>query len=156
MPFSFLPHRLPAPKKPVRSSGLRSRALALTLPLALTLAGLSLLNTPALAQAGSDCVPGGTVAQTNACAIKSFQETDTEMQILYADVMRALSAHERPDLRRDQTDWTRQRNQRCKQAEAAHEAQPDWPRRYHECLSRLTREREAGLKHWLNAGGPPP
>ena len=106
------------------------------------------------AQAGADCVAGGSVQQTNACAIKDFQQADTDHQILYGDVMRALSAHERPALRKEQSDWTRSRTTQCKKAQAAYEAQPDWPRRYHDCLSEQIKGREAALKRWLHFGAP--
>lgn len=113
--------------------------------------------TPSLvqAQAGAECVPGGTVEQTNACAVKAFQEADTDNQILYGDVMRALAAHERPALRRDQGEWARYRITQCKKAEAAAEGRDDWPRRYHECLLRFTESRDAALKQWLHHGPPP-
>ena len=133
-----------SPRAP-RLSHLRQLPCAL---LALWLAG------PAHAQAGADCVPGGTVAQTNACAVKAFQQADTDNQILYGDVMRALSAHERPELRREQSEWARQRGAQCKKAQAVHEALPEWPRLYHECLTAATRQREAALKRWLHFGGP--
>ena len=114
-----------------------------------------LLTSPALqAQAGADCVPGGTVQQTNACAIKDFQQADTDNQILYGDVMRALSAHERPALRKEQSDWTRSRTTQCKKAQAAFEAQADWPRRFHECLSQQIKARDGVLKQWLHHGAP--
>ena len=106
------------------------------------------------AQAGADCVPGGNVQQTNACAIKDFQQADTDHQILYGDVMRALSAHERPALRKEQSDWTRSRTTQCKKAQAAFEAQADWPRRFHECLSQQIKARDGVLKQWLHHGAP--
>lgn len=109
---------------------------------------------PAHAQAGADCVPGGSTAQTNACAVKAFQEADTDNQILYGDVMRVLSAHERPALRKEQSEWTRHRVQQCKQAQAAAEALPDWPRRYHECLVQQIKARDEVLKRWLHQGPP--
>ena len=109
----------------------------------------------AYAQAGAACVPGGTVAQTNACAVEAFQKADTDNTILYGDVMRILSAHERPLLRRDQNEWIRQRAATCKKAEAAHEAQSDWPRRYHECLSTEIAKRKKELMVWLHEGPPP-
>ena len=110
--------------------------------------------TSAHAQAGADCVAGGNVQQTNACAIKDFQQADTDHQILYGDVMRALSAHERPALRKEQSDWTRSRTTQCKKAQAAFEAQADWPRRFHECLSQQIKARDGVLKQWLHHGAP--
>lgn len=107
------------------------------------------------AQAGAACVPGGTVEQTNACAVQAFQQADTDNNILYGDVMRILSAHERPALRRDQNDWTRQRTATCKKQEAAHEAQPNWSRRYHECLVAEIAKRKKELMVWLHEGPPP-
>ncbi|WP_424951794.1 lysozyme inhibitor LprI family protein [Comamonas thiooxydans] len=112
------------------------------------------LSQHALAQAGADCVPGGTTAQTNACAIKDFQQADTDHQILYGDVMRALSAHERPALRKEQGEWSRHRITHCKQATKAFEALPDWPSRYHGCLVQQITARDAVLKRWLHQGPP--
>ena len=109
----------------------------------------------AWAQADSECRPGGTVAETNACAVRAWQHADADLQILYGDVMRALSAHERPDLRQDQAAWQRARTAHCKAAQRAAEAQPEWPRLYHECLTAQTRSRRAGLMHWLQHGTAP-
>lgn len=114
-----------------------------------------LIGGMAHAQAGAACNPQSTaISSLNACAIKAFQEADTGNQILYGDVMRALSAHERPALRKDQSEWTRHRIQQCKQAQAGVEAQPDWPRRYHECLVQQIKARDDVLKHWLHRGPP--
>ena len=108
----------------------------------------------ALAQAGATCVSGGSTEQTNACAVQAFQQADTDNNILYGDVMRILSAHERPALRRDQNDWIRQRAATCKKQQAAHEAQPDWTRRYHECLVAEIGKRRQELMVWLHEGPP--
>ncbi|MBS0430160.1 MAG: DUF1311 domain-containing protein [Proteobacteria bacterium] len=106
------------------------------------------------AQAGADCKPQGTPAEANACALRDFQAADTEIAVLYADVMRALSAHERPQLRREHTAWNQQRITHCKQATRPAEQQPDGPRRYHECMTEQTRERRRGLMRWLSADSP--
>ncbi len=115
---------------------------------------LCFLPAWAMAQAGTACVENGTVAQTNACAVKAFQEADTGNQILYGDVMRALSADERPALRRNQNEWTRQRAQHCKRAEAALEDRSDWSARYHDCLTRQIKARDQELRRWLHLGPP--
>lgn len=115
---------------------------------------LSLATGPASAQAGAACVPGGTAEQVNACALRDFQAADTEIGVLYSDVMRALSAHERPQLRREHQTWMQQRNAGCKQATRAVEQQADGPRRYHECLTEKTRERRRGLMRWLSMDTP--
>ena len=73
-------------------TGPRAAALALA---------LCLVGQAAWAQAGGACRPGRTVDETNACAVRDYQEADTAIQIQYGDVMRALSAHERPGLRQD-------------------------------------------------------
>ncbi|AVS74584.1 lysozyme inhibitor LprI family protein [Paracidovorax cattleyae] len=106
------------------------------------------------AQAGAACKPGGTVAETNACAVQAWQQADTAIAILYGDVMRALSAHERPQLRQEQTAWQRERITRCKQATRATEAQPEGPRLYHECLTAETEARRRGLMRWLTLEHP--
>lgn len=118
---------------------------------------LGSLSTTALAQAGAACDPQSTaVSSLNACAVQRFQEVDTAQNILYADVMRALSAHERPALRQDQTAWSRSRTRDCKARHAADEGLSDWPARYHQCLTTITEARRAALMHWLHHGEKPP
>lgn len=111
-------------------------------------------STGAHAQAGAACKPDGTVAETNACAVQAFQTADTQIAILYGDVMRALSAHERPQLRQEQSAWQRERTLRCKQATRATEQQPEGPRLYSECLTTETKARRQGLMRWLNLDHP--
>ena len=78
---------------------------ALAAPVGLLFALLPCLA--AWAQSGAGCVPGGTVAEVNACALQDFQTADTAIAVLYGDVMRALSAHERPQLREEHGAWPR-------------------------------------------------
>ena len=119
------------------------------------LACVATWNMPqAHAQAGAACKPGGTVEETNACAVQAFQVADTEIAVLYGDVMRALSAHERPQLRQEHTAWQRERTTRCKQAQRSNESQPQWPRLYHECLTAETQARRKGLMRWLSLDHP--
>ena len=74
------------------------------------------------AQAGAACAPGASdTASRNACAVQRFQQADSAQNILYGDVMRALSAHERPALRKDQSAWSRQRTSTCKARHAGDE-----------------------------------
>ena len=129
-------------------TGPRAAALALVL--------LCLVDTAARAQAGGACRPGGTVDETNACAVRDYQGADSALQVLYGDVMRALSAHERPALRQDHAAWQRARITRCKEAQRAQEARPEWPRLYHECLAAQTQARRPALLHWLHHGQAPP
>ena len=88
---------------------------------------LSLACAQAQAQAGAACRAGGTVDEINACAVQDFQAADTTIAVLYGDVMRALSAHERPQLRQEHTAWLRARATQCKQATRATEQQADGP-----------------------------
>jgi len=121
------------------------------------LAGACLLwfaASAAYAQAGAACVPGGTVEQVNACALRDFQAADTEIAVLYADVMRALSAHERPQLRREHSAWNGRRIRECKERTRTLEQQGDGLRRYHECMTDKTRERRSGLMRWLSTDTP--
>ena len=112
-------------------------------------------NTPqAHAQAGAACRNAGSVEETNACAVKAFQEADTQIAILYGDVMRALSAHERPQLRQEHTAWQRERTTRCKQATRSVESDAEWPRLYHECLTAETEARRRGVMRWLTLDHP--
>ena len=127
-------------------TGPRAAALALA---------LCLVGQAAWAQAGGACRPGGTVDETNACAVRDYQEADTAIQIQYGDVMRALSAHERPGLRQDHANWQRARITRCKEAQRTNEALPEWPRLYHECLTAQTQARRHALSYWLHHGHAP-
>jgi uncharacterized protein YecT (DUF1311 family) len=115
---------------------------------------MSLASDNAHAKAGAACKPGGSVDETNACAVQAFQAADTQMAILYGDMMRALSAHERPQLRQEHTAWQRERTTRCKQATRSAEWQPQWPRLYHECLTTATEVRRKGLMRWLTLEHP--
>ena len=115
-----------------------------------------LQTQPALAQAGAVCLPDSLQPESqNACAVQRFQKADTAQNILYADVMRALSAHERPALRKDQNAWSRARTSQCKAQHAADEARADWPLRYHNCLTQVTEQRRQALMHWLHEGQAP-
>ena len=113
-----------------------------------------LLGPGAHAQAGAACKADGAVAETNACAVQAFQAADTQNTILYGDVMRALSAHERPQLRQEQSAWQRERTTRCKQTTRATEQQPAGPRLYNECLTTETQARSQGLMRWLTLDHP--
>jgi uncharacterized protein YecT (DUF1311 family) len=124
-----------------------------TFALWLSFAGL-VITPPAQAQAGAACKSSGTVEETNACAVQAFQAADTEIAILYGDVMRALSAHERPQLRQEQSAWQRERITRCKQAQRDNESEPTWQRTYHECLTAETQARRRGLMRWLTLDHP--
>ena len=115
---------------------------------------LALACTPAFAQAGAACRPSGSLAETNACAVQDFQAADTTIAVLYSDVMRALAAHERPQLRQEHTAWQRERATRCKQTQRSNESQPQWPRLYHECLTAETQARRKGLMRWLTLDHP--
>lgn len=117
----------------------------------------AMLQAPtALAQAGAVCLPDSQQTESqNACAVQRFQQADTAQNILYADVMRALSAHERPALRKDQSAWSRSRTSQCKAQHATDEARADWPLRYHNCLTQVTEQRRQALMHWLHEGRAP-
>ncbi|WP_019701546.1 lysozyme inhibitor LprI family protein [Paracidovorax oryzae] len=115
---------------------------------------LLLCSAGAHAQAGAACDPKGTLAETNACAVQAWQQADAAIAILYGDVMRALSANERPQLRQEQAAWQRERITRCKQATRATEALPEGPRLYHECLAAETEARRRGLMRWLTLEHP--
>ncbi|QNP48956.1 lysozyme inhibitor LprI family protein [Diaphorobacter aerolatus] len=117
---------------------------------------LSLGASGAFAQAGADCVPGGTAAEVNACAVKRFQEADTALNIYYGDVMTALSAHERPQLRQDQKNWQRTRREYCNRHNRGKESRPEWVQLYHDCMVKVTQSRRIALSQWLHTGNPPP
>ena len=125
-----------------------------TVAVTATAGGALLLSPGVYAQAGAACRDAGSLEETNACAVKAYQVADTQIAILYGDVMRALSAHERPQLRQEHTAWQRERTTRCKQAQRSNESQPQWPRLYHECLTAETQARRKGLMRWLTLEYP--
>ena len=125
---------------------------------ALSLAPLVLCagSQTAFAQAGASCVPGGTPEQTGACAVQKFQEADTQLNIYYGDVMRILSAHERPSLRQDQNAWNRTRRDYCNRQTRADEGKPNWTQLYNECMVRVIQARRNALSQWMHTGEAPP
>ncbi|CAN7151545.1 uncharacterized protein YecT (DUF1311 family) [Acidovorax sp. 94] len=125
-----------------------------TVAVTATAGGALLLSPGVFAQAGAACRDAGSLEETNACAVKAYQVADTQIAILYGDVMRALSAHERPQLRQEHTNWQRDRITRCKQATRASESEPEWPRLYHDCLTAETENRRRGLMRWLTLDHP--
>jgi uncharacterized protein YecT (DUF1311 family) len=131
----------------------RTKTVASSVAALLLHAGL-LASPTAHAQAGAACNAAGTVPEVNACAVQEFQAADTTNQILYEDVMRALSAHERPQLRQEHSAWLRERTVHCKRETQALETQPEGPRLYHQCLTRKTQERRRGLMRWLSTDSP--
>ncbi len=110
-------------------------------------------QTPA-ATAAAPCKGNASAEQANACALQNFQAVDEEITTLYRDVSRALSAHERPDLWREQSAWKRERDARCQQATRTTSAQPEGPRLQNECLTGETQARRKGLMHWLTLDHP--
>ena len=129
---------------PCRHTSLRTHVLALALA----------LPVAAWAQAGATCKPAGSMDEMNACAVRDFQQADTAIQVLYGDVMRIQSAHERPSLRKEQTAWLRERDAICHKETAAQQARPEWPRLIHSCLTRETKARRAGLMRWMGIDAP--
>ena len=78
-----------------------------------------------------------------------------DLNIYYGDVMRILSAHERPGLRQDQSNWQRSSRQYCKRHNRGKEGQADWERLYHECLIAVIKSRRTALTQWLHTGEAP-
>ncbi|ARU06857.1 hypothetical protein CCO03_13655 [Comamonas serinivorans] len=160
MPFRscLAPWFQPPALRQLRRRGGAPRVGALSPPHAWVLAAVGALclawTAPAAAQAGARCNPQGSVDEVNACSVRDFQQADTAIQVLYGDVMRIQPAHERPALRKEQTAWAREREARCRQQTAAQQARPEWPRLLHECLTRVTQERRAGLMRWMSADTP--
>ena len=114
------------------------------------------ITSSALAQAGASCVPGGTAEQVGACAVQKFQQADTELNIYYGDVMRILSAHERPTLRQDQNAWNRTRRDYCNRQTRADEGKPQGTQLYNDCMVRVIQARRSALSQWMHTGEAPP
>jgi len=112
---------------------------------------LLLTSAAAVAQAGAACDPQSTAVDSrNACAVQTFQQADTALNIRYLEVMQQLSQGQRTGLRHDQNGWIKGRTARCKATTRASEAQPDGPGLYHACLTAATQERLQALERWLH------
>ncbi len=118
-----------------------------------TLAGACLLaSAPAWAQAGNaEC--GAARPQSAACTAQAFAEADSTIALLFADVRRALSAHERPQLSKEHSAWLRQRALACP-APPKSAATPEALAGQHICLTRETQARRQGLMRWLSMDSP--
>jgi len=110
--------------------------------------------TPVWAQAGpAICSTHPAAAQTAACAAQVFAEAEETIAVLFADVRRALSAHERPQLSQEHSAWRRERGRRCPAPPksgltANSEAQ------HYACLTRETQARRQGVMRWLSMDSP--
>ena len=113
-----------------------------------------LAAAPVWAQTGgAGCDARPAAHQTAACAAQAFAEADDTIAMLYADVRRALSAHERPQLGKQHSAWLRQRDLRCPAPSKAALA-TDGLARQHDCLTKETQARRQGLMRWLSMDSP--
>ena len=113
-----------------------------------------LAATSVWAQTGSaGCDTRPAAHQTAACSAQAFAAADDTIAVLYADVRRALSAHERPQLRKEHTAWLRERDLRCPAPSKAALA-TDRLARQHDCLTNETQARRQGLMRWLSMDSP--
>ena len=113
-----------------------------------------LAGAPMWAHAGdAGCSASPAAQQTAACAAQVFAEADETIAVLYADVRRALSAHERPQLGKEHAAWLRERDLRCPAPPKA-TAAGDGLVRQHTCLTRATQARRQGLMRWLSMDSP--
>ena len=113
-----------------------------------------LVGTPVWAQAGdAGCSASPTAEQSEACAAQAFAEADETIAVLFADVRRALSAHERPQLSKEHAAWLRERERRCP-APSKSAAAADGLAQKHTCLTRETQARRQGLMRWLSMDSP--
>jgi uncharacterized protein YecT (DUF1311 family) len=104
---------------------------------------LALAN--AQAQAGAACVPLGTPAQRNACAVRDWQASDAALSIRYNAVMQSLPAAQRPALRREHSAWMQARQADCHAATRNVDRQIDASARYHACLVAQNHARQQAL-----------
>ena len=114
----------------------------------------ALAASPVWAQAGgAGCNTSPAAHQSAACAAQAFAEADDTIAVLFADVRRALSAHERPQISKEQAAWLRQRDLRCPAPSKAALA-TDGLARQHDCLTKETLARRQGLLRWLSMDSP--
>lgn len=112
---------------------------------------LLLTSAAALAQAGAACDPQSAAQDSrNACAVQTFQQADTALNIRYLKVMQQLPQGKRTGLRHDQNGWIKSRTARCKAATRSSETRPDGQQLYHACLTAATQERMQALERWLH------
>ena len=112
------------------------------------------VSTPVWAQAGNaGCSASPAAAQPAACAAQVFAEADETIAVLFADVRRALSAHERPQLSKEHSAWRRERDRRCPAPPKA-ALTADSEAQQYACLIRETQARRQGLMRWLSMDSP--
>lgn len=115
----------------------------------LTLLSLGLaLGNSASAQASSQA---GCTAQT--CTLQDFEAVRDETETLYGDVLLILSAHERPNLRSNQSEWRRSARHQCNRtAPAGTDLHAPTSSAHHACMIGHYQARRKELRHWLMHG----
>jgi uncharacterized protein YecT (DUF1311 family) len=99
----------------------------------------------AVAPHDAKCNPAGNQQEMNACALQEFQETDRKLNAQYQKTMAGLAQKDRDALRREQRNWIKRRDSRCKANADAYKGGSIWPLEYHSCLASMTRDRTQEL-----------
>jgi uncharacterized protein YecT (DUF1311 family) len=126
-----------------------------------TFAALSLISIPVLAQTvggtaqspspapatapGSEgdeiCAAANTQMEINECFGAAYKKADTEMNGLYARILKKLTSDNQANLRNAQRDWLKYRDANCETAADLHKGGSIAPSIRLGCLERNTRAR---------------
>lgn len=106
---------------------------------------------------------GAAPAGVGPDSARDHADAQQQTRQLYSDVLWALSAPERLQLRRAQERWQQAAQAQCQalMPSARADATPDGPdvsggaAAWHDCMARQYRARRAALHHWLMHGQPP-
>ena len=101
------------------------------------------LATPASAQ---NCADPRTQVEMNQCAAIAYREADAELNAIYKPARSRLPESGASALRDAQHAWITYRDKACEAEGSQYEGGSIQPLVVNNCLTRLTRERVAGLK----------
>lgn len=113
---------------------------------------LSTMNFPALAteDTAPPCRSDGNQLEMNACAIRDYKISDSNLNVKYQEIMNRLPSSEQKFLRLEQRKWLKQRDPRCKVEAKESEGGSIWTVIFMGCLQTVTEQRTKELETWQN------
>lgn len=124
--------------------------IALALALAFSShAVLALATAPAKPAPTVACQPDGNQAQLNACAAQDFEAATADYAKTYRTLSQSVGNQRRQLLRQAQTEWIQYRVKACEFERSGVAGGSVAPMVFAQCQARLTRERTADLRRFL-------
>lgn len=96
------------------------------------------------------CKSDGNQLEMNACAIRDYKTSDSNLNVKYQEIMSQLSASEQKALRLKQRKWLKQRDPKCKLEAKESEGGSIWTVIFMGCLQTVTEQRTKELETWQN------